>query len=150
MKSMKELINESILLNESSINAKRWISSTAKKFNWDYEKTKDYISSIDWAKYADSRRMSNNVFGNFMNTIDSIIYDEESFNKFVKSEQNKILKQEKVAEKASSARVAALESQFGQLINSGTKVVFNNRNGKKEVFYSVSINKDGHLVFTEE
>lgn len=150
MKTIKNIINAELNINESALEAKDTVYRIAKSYDFDFNETADVINkNQDWyVKRTD--RMSNAAGMKYLNTLRELTSDETAFNKLINTRR----KQEEKINKANAAKKEASKKikreALENLLKLGDEkltVIFND-NGK-HLEYKLTIDNDFNIILNK-
>lgn len=147
MKTIKNIIDTELNINESASEAKDTVYKIAKSYDFDFNKTADVINqNQDWyVKRSD--RMSNAAGMKYLDTLRELTSDETAFNKLInarRKKEEKINKANAAIKKASNKiKREALENLL-KLGDEKLTVIFND-NGK-HLEYELTIDNDFNII----
>lgn len=148
MKTIQNIINSELNINESTLEAKDTVYRTAKSCDFDFNKTADKINkNQDW-HISRSDRMSDAAGMKYLDTLRELTSDEKAFNKLIDSRRKKEEKTTKAITTKNEARLknrkAALEN-FLKMGNEKLTVIIK-ENGKAKDYYELSIDDNYNIV----
>jgi hypothetical protein len=147
MKTIKNIIDSELNINESALQAKDTVYDTAKSCGFDFNKTADEINkNQDWYVRR-SDRMSNAAGMKYLDTLRELTSDEDAFNKLINARRKKEEKTNKAiaAKKEASDKIKreALENLL-KLGNESLTVILD-ENGKR-VEYKLTVDNDFNII----
>lgn len=148
MKTIQNIVDTELNINESALQAKDIVYSTAKSCGFDFNKTADEINkSQDW-HVRRSDRMSHVAGSKYLDTLRELTSDENAFNKLIDARRKKEEKTTKAITTKNEARLknrkAALEN-FLKMGNEKLTVIIK-ENGKAKDYYELSIDDNYNIV----
>lgn len=147
MKTIKNIIDIELNIDESATEAKNTVYRTAKSHDFDFKKTaNEIIKNQDWyAKRSD--RMSNAAGIKYLDTLRELTTDENAFNKFIDTRRKKEEKTNKAiaAKKEASNKIKreALENLL-KLGDEKLTVIFDDHDKRLE--YELTIDNDFNII----
>ena len=148
MKTIQNIIDTELNINESALEAKDTVYRTAKSCDFDFKKTADEINKNQNWHVRRSDRMSNAAGMKYLDTLRELTSDEAAFNKLVDTRRKKEEKTNKAIADKKEARLknrkAALEN-FLKMGNEKLTVIIKEK-GKAMEYYELSIDDNYNIV----
>lgn len=147
MKTIKNIIDTELNINESALQAKDIVYSTAKSCGFDFNKTADEINkSQDW-HVRRSDRMSDKAGIKYLDTLRELTTDENAFNKLVNARRKSEEKSNKAAAARKEASNKIKREALENLLKLGneTLTVILDEHGKR-VEYELTVDNDFNII----
>ena len=147
MKTIQNIIDTELNINESALQAKDIVYSTAKSCGFDFNKTADEINkSQDW-HVRRSDRMSNAAGMKYLDTLRELTSDEAAFNKLINARRKNEEKTNKAIAAKKEASNKIKREALENLLKLGDEklTVILDEHGKR-LEYELTVDNDFNII----